>query len=95
MPRPACKKIVNEMPEWLYFKPVFNGLKKLDQEVLILPEEFYCLSLCLNYEKNMKEGANKMGISPATFCRLKKSGMKKILRALLNGEKIRIDKSCD
>ena len=94
MARPICKKIIGTLPDVLSFLP--EGVKKSDLKFNILsPEEFESIRICGEGECNMMEGALKMGVSPATFNRLKRKAFKKITNSLSNGKGIKIDNSCE
>lgn len=92
MPRPLCKKIVGTLPENLEFFP--SGKDVVEFNVL-KPEEFEAVRLCGSGDCNMKDGAQKMGVSAATFNRLKNRGFKKIIDALCEGRGIKIDNKCN
>ena len=91
MPRPQLCRRVRINPHITYFKPRGVPMRFLD-EIELTHEELEALRL-----KNVKnldqiECAKLMETSQSTFQRILSSAYKKISRALVNGEAIRIIK---
>jgi len=89
MARPRKFRNITWQPEWKLFTPI--GDKTLEVEELILNhDEIESIRLkdleCLD----QKQASEKMNISQPTFCRLVKEARKKVAKALINGNAIKI-----
>ena len=80
---------VSEVPEVNYFKPRGIPLTELESIDLKVEE---CEAMKLVYYDRLKreEAAGKMGVSRRTMERELKSGLEKVIDALLNGKAIEI-----
>lgn len=90
MPRPRCSKKLAKIPPYTVYLPEGRKLEEIEKNILSL-EEFSAIKLCGNQMCSMQAGAAAMGISPATFQRIKKRGQHKICNAICNGKAIIIE----
>lgn len=77
-------------PNVYYFKPQGVPLRELEEEVL-LPDELEAVKLYGVDGLEQTVAAVKMKISQPTFARLLGSANRKIARAIIKGEAIRIE----
>ena len=89
MVRPRKRRRVCFCPEVTYFKPRGVPLQKLKEEIL-LPGEFEAIRLRYVIDLPQLEAAKQMRVSQATFHRILRSANRKIARALVKGDAIRI-----
>jgi len=90
MPRPRRPRCLRFKPNVYYFKPQGVPLRELEEEVL-LPDELEAVKLYGVDGLEQTEAAGKMKISQPTFARLLGSANRKIARAIIKGEAIRIE----
>ncbi len=83
------ERIIDKMPDFVCFKPAGIPRSKIET-IQLLAEEYEAVRLVNLEWLNMKEGANKMGVSAPTFNRMVKSAHKKMTDAIVNGKGIRI-----
>lgn len=87
--RPACPRVVRNIPDVTYFKP--RGVPMHDLELVVLSvEEFEAISLVDFQDLEQEDAASRMKVSRRTLARDLHSGRKKIADALLNGKAIEI-----
>jgi len=91
MPRPRRPRCLRFNPSVFYFKPQGVPMRMLEEEVL-LPDELEALKLHEIEGLEQTAAAEKMDISQPTFARLLESAHKKVARAIIKGEAIRIEK---
>lgn len=91
MPRPRRPRCLRFNPNVFYFKPQGVPMRMLEEEVL-LPDELEALKLHEVDGLEQTAAAEKMDISQPTFARLLESAHKKVARAIIKGEAIRIEK---
>lgn len=91
MPRPRLCRRIRTNPNIIYFKPRGVPLRFLDEVELTIEE---LEALRLKNVKNLDQVgcAKMMETSPSTFQRILSSAYKKVSRALVNGEAIKIIK---
>jgi uncharacterized protein len=87
--RPACPRVVRNIPNVTYFKPRGVPMQDLDLVVLSL-EELEAISLVDMQDLEQEDAAARMNVSRRTLARELHSGRKKIADALLNGKAIEI-----
>ena len=90
MPRPRRPRCLRFKPNVYYFKPQGVPLRELEEEVL-LPDELEAVKLYGVDGLEQTVAAVKMKISQPTFARLLGSANRKIARAIIKGEAIRIE----
>jgi predicted DNA-binding protein (UPF0251 family) len=90
MGRPTKWRRVEYIPEVTYFKPAGIPMRMLE-EVRLSVEEAEAIRLKDLEGLEQEQGAEKMGISRATFQRVLGSARTKVADALLNGKAIRIE----
>ena len=90
MVRPKCDKKIGPCPKYEEFKP--EGCTKSVELVEIEREEAEALRLKNIVGLDQKESAKKMGISQSTFQRILSSAYKKVSRALIEGQIIKLNK---
>lgn len=88
--RPKRPRCLCFNPNVFYFKPQGVPLRQLEEEVL-LPDELEALKLHEVDGLEQTEAATRMKISQSTFARLLESAHKKVAKAIINGEAIRIE----
>jgi len=89
MGRPKCLRKVGDVPDVNYFKPRGIPLTELDSVELKI-EELEAIKLVYYDGKKRENAAKSMGVSRRTMERELKSGLKKIIEALLCGKAIEI-----
>jgi len=89
MPRPRLKRKIEFNPKIRYFKPQGVPMRYLEV-VELLPEEIEALRLKNIEDINQEECAKKMNTSQSTFQRILSSAYRKISKALINGNAIKI-----
>ncbi|MEK7588990.1 MAG: DUF134 domain-containing protein [Patescibacteria group bacterium] len=90
MVRPKCDKKMGPCPKYEEFKP--EGCTKGVELVEIEREEAEALRLKNIVGLDQKESALKMGISQSTFQRILSSAYKKVSKALIEGQIIKLNK---
>jgi len=90
MPRPRKPCCVACHPGAAYFKPRGIPLRLLDEVVLPL-DGFEALRLADYEGLSQKEGAERMGVSRATFGRIVEAARRVVVDALLHGKALRIE----
>ncbi len=89
MPRPRLKRKIGFNPEIRYFKP--QGVPMRYLEIIELSsEEIEAIRLKNIEDINQEECAKKMNTSQSTFQRILSSAYRKISKALINGNAIKI-----
>jgi len=91
MPRPRSNRYVKFQPNVTYFKPQGVPMRFLDVVELTM-EEAEAIRLKNIENLDQKTAANKMKTSQSTFQRILNSAYKKISKALINGQAIKIIK---
>ncbi len=91
MPRPRLIRRVGFEPIARYFKPQGIPLRQLEV-ITLTAEELEALRLKDECNLDQVEAANKMKTSQSTFQRILTSARKKVAKALINGQAIRIEK---
>ena len=89
MPRPKRPRRLRFQPNTLYFKPVGVPLRTLE-EVALLPDELEAIKLHDVDNLNQIKAAKKMNISQPTFARIIDKAYKKIAKALIYGQAIKL-----
>lgn len=89
--RPKIIRCLRFKPNVYYFKPQGIPMRQLE-EVVLLPDELEALKLYEVDGLDQKESAGKMKISQPTFARTLDSAIKKVARAIIKGEAIKIEK---
>ena len=89
MGRPKCLRKVGEVPDVNYFKPRGIPLTELST-VELKVEELEAMRLVYYAGEKREQAANSMGVSRRTMERELKSGLKKVIEALLCGKAIEI-----
>ncbi|MCF7906524.1 DUF134 domain-containing protein [Patescibacteria group bacterium] len=89
MPRPKLKRKIEFNPKIRYFKPQGVPMRYLEV-VELLPEEIEALRLKNIEDINQEECAKKMNTSQSTFQRILSSAYRKMSKALINGNAIKI-----
>jgi predicted DNA-binding protein (UPF0251 family) len=90
MPRPRKSKLIQGLPAATFYKPQGVPLARL-QGVRLPLEGLEALRLADAEGLGQAEAAARMGVSPATFCRLLAEARGAVARALANGWAIRIE----
>jgi uncharacterized protein len=83
--RPVIKKIIDELPLYVLYKPMGVPMENLEIENLTL-EEIEALKLKDVHDLDQVSAAKKMGISRSTFQRLLNSARKKLISSILEGK---------
>lgn len=91
MSRKKIQKCIRPLDYDKYFKPAGLFFEELLTSELLI-EEFEAIRLADDENLSQIEGAQKMGVSRATFQRLLKSGREKIIDALIHNKAIKINK---
>jgi predicted DNA-binding protein (UPF0251 family) len=91
MPRPRKPRVLQFEPNVYYFKPRGVPLRSLE-EAILLPDELEALKLHEVDGLGQIEASSRMKISQPTFARLLGVAHKKIARAIIKGNAIRIEK---
>jgi len=91
MVRPRKTRFLKSKPRISYFKPQGIPLRFLKEEVLEA-DEFEALLLHDYDNLDQTNAAKEMKISQPTFARILDRAYKKIVRAIVEGKAIRIDK---
>ena len=87
--RPKCLRKVGEVPDVNYFKPRGIPLTQLEA-VKLKVEELEAVKLVYYEDMKRENAADKMGVSRRTMDRELRSGLKKVIGALLFGKAIEI-----
>jgi uncharacterized protein len=87
--RPKCMRKVGEVPNINYFKPRGIPLTELDT-VELKVEELEAMKLIYHDRMKREQAAEGMGVSRRTMERELRSGIKKVVEALLFGKAIQI-----
>jgi predicted DNA-binding protein (UPF0251 family) len=82
--------MIHRVPNALYFKPMGIPLHDLNENILTL-DEAEAMRLADIEGLSQEEGAEKMGISRATFGRILNQGHQKVADAILHGKALRIE----
>lgn len=90
MPRRPCCKRVSELPGVRYFKPQGIPLSEL-LEVTLEVHELEALRLVHAEGLYQQGGAERMGVSRASFGRILESAHQKVTEALVDGCALRIE----
>ncbi len=90
MVRPKRCRIIEENPEYTYFKPQGIPLSDLE-EITLHIDEFEAIRLKDLEGLDQEVAASRMGISQPTLFRLLTSGHKKVAEALVKGKAIKIE----
>ncbi|MEF8846821.1 MAG: DUF134 domain-containing protein [Candidatus Paceibacterota bacterium] len=91
MVRPKKPRKVSFDPKVTYFKPRSVPLANLEEECLSV-EEIEALRIYDLQGKSQTKVAEQMEVSQSTVGRILKEAHKKIVKALINGEAIKIKK---
>jgi predicted DNA-binding protein (UPF0251 family)/predicted Fe-Mo cluster-binding NifX family protein len=89
MPRPFCKKTINDFSKYEVFKPNAIPLTELEEIILSL-DELEALRLSDLEGLYQEAAARAMGISRQTFGRIIESARQKTANAILNGKALRV-----
>ncbi len=89
MPRPLCPRRIAHRPPATYFKPAGIPLRDLE-EIELAADELEALRLADVEDLYHAEAARKMGVSRQTFDRIVRSARRKVSRALVMGQALRI-----
>jgi predicted DNA-binding protein (UPF0251 family) len=89
-PRPRLKRRINFNPHVTYFKPQGIPLKELE-EIALSHEEMEALRLKDYLTLDQNQAAEKMKISQPTFHRILVEARKKVAKALIDGNAIKIE----
>ena len=89
MPRPCCKKTINNFSKYEVFKPSAIPLAELEEIILSL-DELEALRLSDLEGLYQEAAARAMGISRPTFGRIIESARHKTSNAILNGKALRV-----
>ncbi|MBD3389292.1 MAG: DUF134 domain-containing protein [Candidatus Altiarchaeales archaeon] len=89
MGRPKCLRKVSEVPGINYFKPRGIPLTELEG-VELKVEELEAMKLVYYDREKREQAAKRMGVSRRTMERELKSGLSKVIEALLYGKAIEI-----
>jgi len=92
MPRPRLYRKVSFSPDITYFKPLGVPMRYLKVTELTT-EEIEALRLKNTENLNQQEVAERMNTSQSTLQRILSSAYKKITRALIEGQAIKIVKT--
>lgn len=88
--RPKCVRNVSDVPDVNYFKP--RGIPMTELETCELKvEELEAMKLVYYDKLKREEAGEKMGISRRTMERELKSGLSKVIDALIHGKAIEIN----
>jgi len=90
MPRPKRIRQVATQPRTDYFKPRGILLRELSEVVLAI-EELEALRLADLDDLDQATGAERMGVSRATFARVLHEARQKVADALVHGKAVRIE----
>ena len=90
MPRPKRCRRVGKKPGCTYFKPAGVRMRNLE-EVILTIDEYEAIRLKDLQGLDQEECSKKMNVSQPTFHRLVNVARKKIARAIVQGEAIRIE----
>lgn len=90
MVRPKCDKKLGPCPKYGEFKP--EGCTKSISIIEVEREEAEALRLKNIVGLDQKKAALKMGVSQSTFQRILVSAYKKVSRALIKGQIIKLKK---
>jgi len=90
LPRPKKCRFIAVNPEIKLFKPAGIPTSRLEKIILNF-DEFEALRLADYEALSHQDGAEKMGISIATFGRIVESGRKKLIESLVFGKAIIIE----
>jgi len=90
MPRPIKRRMVGNQPGVTYFKPDRVPAREIN-EVVLTVVEYEALRLADMEEMSQEEAAKTMEISQPTFNRLLSSARKKVSKAIVKGEAIKIE----
>lgn len=85
MPRPRKRRFIHERPQPLYFKPQGIPMSLLE-EVHLTPDQLEALRLAHLERLTQEEGAEKMGVSRATFGRILEQAHRKVTEAIVFGK---------
>jgi predicted DNA-binding protein (UPF0251 family) len=88
-PRPCCKRRIGCQPLAFYFKPGGIPLRDLSVQTLGL-DELEAIRLADLEGLYHEQGAEKMGVSRATFGRILEGARHKIASALVQGQALQI-----
>ena len=88
-PRPCCRRRIGCQPPAFYFKPGGIPLRDLSVQTLGL-DELEAIRLADLEGLYHEQGAEKMGVSRATFGRILEGARRKIACALINGQALQI-----
>jgi len=91
MVRPFKKRFIRFNPNVLYFKPQAVPLSLL-KEVELSLAEMEAVRLCDYSDLEQTEAAKKMGVSQSTLQRILTLARKKIAKAIIEGQAIKINK---
>ena len=91
MPRPRIPRCVRFKPNVYYFKPQGIPLVELE-EIVLLPDELEALKLHEIDGLEQTVAAQKMKISQPTFARTLSNAHRKVVRAIIEGKTIKIEK---
>lgn len=89
--RPRLRRNLGFDPQVLYFKPQGIPISQLE-EIILSHEELEALRLKNIENMDQAECAEKMETSPATLQRILSNAYRKISKALVEGQAIRIEK---
>jgi len=89
MSRPKRPRRLRFQPDTRYFKPVGVPLRTLE-EVALFPDELEAIKLHDIDNLNQTNAAKKMNISQPTFARIIDKAYKKIAKALIHGQAIKL-----
>lgn len=92
MVRPLKKRFVKFDPNVTYFKPRAVPLSEL-KEVILEITELEALRLCDLKDLSQKEAAKRMRVSQSTLGRIAALARRKVSRALVEGNAIKIKKA--
>ena len=88
--RPTKERTLTKRPIVFHFKPVGIPSQMLI-ETIIKADELETIKLHTNDDLSQREAAKKMKISQPTFARILNRARKKIARALIFGQAIKIE----
>ncbi len=88
--RPVIKKIIDNLPLYVLYKPMGVPMENLDIENLTI-EEIEALKLKDVQDLDQVSAARKMGISRSTFQRLLLSARKKMVSSILEGKALKFE----
>ncbi|RJX34231.1 MAG: DUF134 domain-containing protein [Desulfarculus sp.] len=90
MPRPRKSKLIQQVPPATFYKPQGVPLARLKGLTLTL-EGLEAMRLADAEGLDQAQAAARMGVSPATFCRVLAEARAAVARALSSGMAIRIE----